>query len=385
MKKSLMLLSILCLTGCTKKQEVKTELTIIKPEIEYNQKISLKDVIKIENGTIKDEKIDTTKLGTQTIVVKYKDKNNKNFNQKIEIEVKDRTAPLLLHRTKFTYKIGSKDDLLNKVICGDNYDDEIKCEINGTYDLNKVGEYKLEYIAKDSSNNETKSPFELIVKEEIENQTYTPKNVDIKEFINTYKNDKTEIGIDVSTWQGIVDYEKVKASGISSVMIRAGFSTLDGRIIEDNKFENNITKAREAGLNIGLYFYSKASSIEQAKTEANWIIEKLNNRKINMPIAFDWEIWDDFNSLHISYTKLNNVAQTFIKTLEESGLKGMLYGSASYLEKVWDTTDTKVWLAHYTKETDYDKEYMIWQQTASGIVPGIEGNVDLNVIYKSEN
>ena len=129
-------------------------------------------------------------------------------------------------------------------------------------------------------------------------------------------------------------------------------------------------------------FYSKAHDLEQSIKEADWIIDNLNNEKLELPIYFDWECWDDFNSFHISYVKLNLIAENFMNRLIQKGYSSGLYGSASYLEKIWDLNEYNIWLAHYTEKTDYQNKYNIWQQTASGIVPGIEGNVDLHIIKK---
>lgn len=387
MKKILLLITLLLLCGC-QKQENEKEKNIPKieykiNEIEYGTEIKISDIVDIQNGKIKEDKyIDTYKLGNQKIIIEYLDETTKKNKTTISIDIVDKTKPLLLHRTKYTYKIGAENNLLDTVICGDNYDSNLECKIEGEYDFNKLGEYDLYFTAIDINGNETKSPFKLIITDEESKSSYTPKNVDISEFINKYKNDNTEIGVDVSTWQGEIDYKKVKDSGVKFVMIRIGYSTTTEKIIIDNKYEMNIKNAKDAGLDVGIYFYSKASSIERAVEEANWVTSTLEGKKLELPIAFDWECWSDFNSFKISYTTLNQIADSFINKVEEKGYKGMNYGSASYLEKVWNTTKHPTWLAHYTEKTDYEKEYYIWQQNASGKVPGIEGNVDLNVLYK---
>lgn len=377
----LLILSISILTGCTKAPEITINQKIT--EIEYNTKVKLSDIIDIESGKIiKDKTIDTKTLGKQNLKIKYEDITGKKHTTNITIDVVDNTKPLLLHPSKLTYKIGSKVNLLDKVICGDNYDPNLRCEIEGEYDFNEVGEYNLFYTATDINGNLTKSPFTLIIKKELSKSTNPSSNVDISEFVHNYKNESTEIGIDVSTWQGNIDYEKVKNSGIDFIMIRIGFSTSKGDIILDNQYETNIQKAKAAGLKIGVYFYSKASSLKMARDEAKWVVEQLKNIPLELPIAFDWECWSDFNSFHISYTNLNDIALEFLKEVESFGYKGLIYGSASYLEKIWEIEEYPTWLAHYTKNTDYEKEFVMWQQTASGIVPGIEGNVDLNILYK---
>lgn len=392
MKYKIILLNllILFLFGCTNK-EVETvttpdiKINVIKTDIEYNEKINLSDLITLpDNYKYADFKIDTLRLGTKEIKFNYTDEEEKNHTFKFEINIKDTTKPMILHRTAFTYEKGSDINLLDKIICGDNYDDYIICNIKGEYDINKVVTYKLYFTAEDSSGNLTESPFNLVIKDKIEpSKLYTPKTITLSEFNNKYINNTTnELAIDVSTWQGDIDYDTLAESGIKNILIRIGFSTTDNRIIMDNRFERNLKLAHEHGLNVGLYFYSKAHDLEQSIKEADWIIDNLNNEKLELPIYFDWECWDDFNSFHISYVKLNLIAENFMNRLIQKGYSSGLYGSASYLEKIWDLNEYNIWLAHYTEKTDYQNKYNIWQQTASGIVPGIEGNVDLNIIKK---
>lgn len=392
MKYKIILLNllILFLFGCSNK-EVETittpdiKINVIKNDIEYNEKINLSDLITLpDNYKYEDFKIDSLSLGTKEIKFNYVDEEEKKHTFKFEINIKDTTKPMILHRTTYTYEKGTDVNLLDKIICGDNYDDYLQCNIKGEFDTNKVGTYKLYFTAEDSSGNLTESPFNLVIKEKIEPSTpYTPKQITLSEFNNKYiNNTRNELAIDVSTWQGDIDYDALTESGIKNILIRIGFSTTDNRITMDNRFERNLKLAHEHGLNVGLYFYSKAHDLEQSIKEADWIIDNLNNEKLELPIYFDWECWDDFNSFHISYVKLNLIAENFMNRLIQKGYSSGLYGSASYLEKVWDLNDYNIWLAHYTEKTNYQNKYNIWQQIASGIVPGIEGNVDLNIIKK---
>lgn len=389
MKYKIILLNLLTILmyGCTINKEVETintpntGINIIKEDIEYNDKIYLSDLLNIpENYKYDNIKIDTLMLGTKEIKFNYNDEENKSHIFKFDINIKDTTKPMILHRTTFTYQTGTDVNLLDKIICGDNYDDYITCSIKGDYDFNKVGTYKLYFTAEDTSGNKTESPFNLIIKDKIESSSYTPKTISLEEFKNKFKLSNDEVLIDVSTWQGDINYDELASIGIKNIIIRIGFSTTDNRIIMDNRFERNLKLAHEKGLNVGLYFYSKAHDLNQSTFEANWILDSLKEEKLELPIYFDWECWDDFNSFHISYVRLNQIAENFMNILISKGYKSGLYGSASYLEKVWNLNDYNIWLAHYTDKTNYQNNYAIWQQTASGIVPGIVGNVDLNII-----
>lgn len=331
-----------------------------------------------------DEKIDTLNLGSNKLQIKYKDKNNKIKKYTYSYIVADSTKPMILHKSKYVVKRGSASNILDDIICGDNHDKTLVCEIKGEYDLNKIGEYAVNFYAKDEAGNETVSPFTIVVKDEIKSSKgqSSVKEVNISDFISAYKTDNTLIGIDVSSWQGDIDFEKVKKAGVSFVFIRVGFADSKGNITLDNKFDKNIKEARNAGLKVGVYFYSKASTIKMAREQAQYVIDALNGKEIELPIAFDWECWSDFNEFMISYTDLNLIAEEFIKTCQKNGYKAMNYGSASYLEKVWNIDEYLVWMAHYTSKSDFAKKYYVWQASNVGVVPGIDGFVDLDVLYK---
>ena len=337
---------------------------------EFNSKVLLKDIIKKE----KDGILDTSSLGNKVF---EDDEYIINYN------VVDTTKPLILGSNTKTVEVNKKTDLTNKFLCGDNYDDTPKCYIEGYYDINKIGTYNLTYVAIDSSGNKSTKDFKLkVVKPSSSTSTDTKPRIKISEFIKKYKTDKTRIGIDVSAWQDDIDWKKVKDSGVEFAIIRIGFGhTSKGEIKIDNWYLNNIKKAKEQNIDLGLYFYSYASSEKEAIEQADWIIKTLDGESLSLPIAFDWEDWSDFNSYKVSFKKLNNIASSFINEIEKHGYDGMLYGSAYYLNRIWEDYD-KTWLAYYTDNNDYEKDYMIWQLSSRGEVPGIVGNVDINVLYK---
>ena len=337
---------------------------------EFNSKVLLKDIIKKE----KDGILDTSSLGNKVF---EDDEYIINYN------VVDTTKPLILGSNTKTVEVNKKTDLTNKFLCGDNYDDTPKCYIEGYYDINKIGTYNLTYVAIDSSGNKSTKDFKLkVVKPSSSTSTDTKPRIKISEFIKKYKTDKTRIGIDVSAWQDDIDWKKVKDSGVEFAIIRIGFGhTSKGEIKIDNWYLNNIKKAKEQNIDLGLYFYSYASSEKEAIEQADWTIKTFDGESLSLPIAFDWEDWSDFNSYKVSFKKLNNIASSFINEIEKHGYDGMLYGSAYYLNRIWEDYD-KTWLAYYTDNNDYEKDYMIWQLSSRGEVPGIVGNVDINVLYK---
>lgn len=342
---------------------------------EYNQKVKVSDIIPIR----KDEYINTLKIGKNNL--KY-DVDKTIYN--ITYEVVDTTAPLVLSSSTYTYNVGDENNLKKRILCADNYDKRPNCFIEGTYDFNTIGNYNLKFIAIDSFNNKTEKEFTLKIKEKskIKNNS-KKKNLNIKDVINKYKNNNSMIGIDVSTWQNEIDFNKVKEDNVEFVMIRVGYGyNKDGQIIIDKQFYDNFRKAKEANLKIGLYFYSYAKNIKEAKSQADWIVTTIKKEKLDLPIAFDFEDWNNFNDYNLSLTDLNMIADAFMNRIEEYGYKSMLYGSYYYLQNIWDVQNKNIWLAHYSSKTDYPNNYQIWQLSNIGKVNGINTDVDINVLYK---
>ncbi len=364
---------------------------------EVYTKTNIKDYIKTIEGKILNEpKINTEKLGKQEITFIYLNKNNKKRRGKFEIEIIDTEKPLVWINNNYNVKVGNDLNLENTIMCVDNYDNNPSCKINGEYDINTPGTYNLTFIAKDNSGNTYKKDFNLTVYEPVDNQTITtpqtqdetsePKYTDFNNILNTYKNENTEIGIDVSKWQGNIDFEKVKNAGAEFVMIRIGSQKgTQGEYIIDPYFKQNIENALKNNLKVGIYFYSYADSKKEAKKQANWIIKQIKDYKISLPIVFDFESFDAFNEMELSIFGLNEVANTFIETINNAGYEGVLYGSKNYLNAIWKYHTAPVWLAHYTEKTDYDKEYFMWQMCDDGKIDGINGYVDIDILYKNSS
>ena len=336
----------------------------------YNEKVKVNTIIETEDNTL----IDTSVLGDNI----YEDEENI-----IYYKVVDKTPPLILGNN-VTTTVGKKVNLVDRFLCGDDLDDTPKCYIEGEYDFNTLGTYKLKYIAIDSSNNKSEKSFKLKVvnpSNSSSNNTEKPR-IPISNYINKYKNKNTSIGIDVSSWQYDIDWKKAKNDGVEFAMIRIGFGhTTKGEIIIDNTYLNNIKNAKQNGIKVGLYFYSYASNENEARDQVKWIVKTLNGEKLDLPIAFDWEDWGDFNSYKVSFKTLSSIADAFIDEAKQNGYDGMLYGSAYYLNTIWKSNQ-KTWLAYYTDNNDYKGKYMMWQATSRGSVNGINAPVDINILYK---
>ncbi len=354
--------------------------------IEFGSDAKVSDFLENLNGTLlNDYVIDTEVLGEIEVSFDFLNIKNKQRTATFYITTVDVTAPVIYSGASYTVKIGYSKNLTDVLLSGDDIDDNPTREILGDYDFNTVGNYNLTYVVTDSSGNETKKDFVLHVIEDkgTTTTTTTTETIYLDDIIVNYKTSNTKIGIDVSKWQGEINWEDVKNAGVEFAIIRVGYQTdYDGDYVVDPYFIANIEGAKTVGLPVGLYFYSYAKTVEQAAEQAQWVKEQIKDYEIDLPIAFDWESWSSFNTANMSFYKINKVANTFLNTLEEAGYQGMLYGSKNYLETIWDTDICHgIWLAHYTSNTSYDGEYIIWQRCETGGVNGINGNVDIDIMY----
>ena len=132
-------------------------------------------------------------------------------------------APIIVVNNPYTVVEGEVSDLLDVIFCADDYDDGVKCVISGEYDLNRIGQYHLKIEAQDKSGNEAEKEFTLnVVKKEKKSNSSQVKYTDFKDFYQKYNDSSVEIGLDISKWQGEVDYAKIANEGVSFVMLKVG-------------------------------------------------------------------------------------------------------------------------------------------------------------------
>ena len=368
------ILIILLLTGCSRELKNQKEVTI-----EYGTTSSLYSLVD-DNIITPDTEIKAEKLGKQMVKYKYRDENG-FVNTSLVINVVDTIKPVLQVQSVYYAEVNKKFDLKSKLFFGDNCDRNLKLEFIGTYDTEKEGTYPIKIKVSDESGNITEKETKIVVQKKIGSSNYKPTYYKFENFKNDYKDNM--VGIDVSVWQGDIDFEKVKNAGCEFVMIRIGFGhDSKNNIVIDSKFKNNIENAKKAGLLVGIYFYSYAQNVEEAKVQAKWIINELNGIKLDLPIAFDWESWTYFDDYNINFYDINNIAKAFMDECIKNGYDSMLYSSLNYLNLVWDLDNYKTWLAHYTKKTSYDKDYMIWQNSCTGNIDGINGAVDFDIMKR---
>ena len=203
-------------------------------------------------------------------------------------------------------------------------------------------------------------------------------------------------GIDVSKWQGKIDWQKVAKSGINFAVIRVGFRGEDGKIYPDENFDYNIQQAEKNGILVGVYFFSTAKTETEAKEEAAFTADKIKGYKISLPVVYDCEGYKNTDSrmFTLSADERTQNALAFLQSIEKYGYKGMFYGSKNDLEdaNIWNAKllekQYKIWVAQYSSPTypqkenpDYDGKYDMWQYTNRGIVPGVDGNCDMVLSY----
>jgi len=206
-------------------------------------------------------------------------------------------------------------------------------------------------------------------------------------------------GIDVSKWQGKIDWKKVAESGIKFVFVRVGNRGLtSGKISEDPYWKQNIEGALAVGLDVGAYIYCTSINEVEATEEAIFILERIAPYKITMPVVFDYEGISNHNNRNygMSMAQITALYHVFAELVEKSGYSSLMYGSKAYLPKKFDlaNTDDLLWVARYAGKTSvlddekyfphisgYDDRIAIWQYANNGTVPGINAKVDLNYMY----
>lgn len=197
------------------------------------------------------------------------------------------------------------------------------------------------------------------------------------------------LGIDVSEWQGEVDWQQVRDAGVEFVMIRIGWRGSDqGLLTEDTMAQTYYEGAKAAGLRVGGYFFSQAVSPEEAKEEAQFALETVKGWQLDLPIAYDWEyVSDDSRAADVDNATLNQCVAAFCEEIEQAGYDPMLYFNTHHAVHRLDLEqlrDYGFWFALYDGMLDTDFRVDMWQYTAEGSVPGIEGNVDINLHFVYE-
>ena len=196
-------------------------------------------------------------------------------------------------------------------------------------------------------------------------------------------------GIDVSEWQGNIDWTQVKESGVEFVIIRVGGRGMtEGGLYTDEYAQTYYEGASAVGLKVGAYVFSQAVTVEEAVEEAEFVLDQVKNWDIQMPLVFDWEYTgENVRTSNVDSRTLTDMAKAFCDTIRDAGYEPMIYFGRSQsmnMMKLEELTDYPFWLAMYSTVMDYPYKIDMWQYTDTGTVPGIEGNVDLNLLFTYE-
>lgn len=195
-------------------------------------------------------------------------------------------------------------------------------------------------------------------------------------------------GIDVSKYQGTIDWEAVAEDGVEYAIIRLGYRGYGTGVIQlDEAFQTNMEGAIDAGIDVGVYFFSQAITEKEAKEEADFVIENLKPYKLQCPVVFDTEeiAGENGRMNKLSVDELTDISIEFLDRIEEAGYTPMIYANLKWFVSNLDMerlADYEKWFASYTTPYYFPYEISMWQYTDKGSVNGINGSVDMNISFK---
>lgn len=199
-------------------------------------------------------------------------------------------------------------------------------------------------------------------------------------------------GVDVSGYQGNIDWKKLKAQGVEFAIIRLGFRGYGqaGNIVYDTRFKQNIKSAIDAGIEVGVYFFSQALDDEEALEEANFVINALKDYKITYPVVFDTEAIDESLNPRTKDIKKERVTKNciiFCEAVKAAGYKPMIYYNMPWCAKMLDLEKLNpydIWYADYTGTPQSPYKFSMWQYTETGRLDGVNGVIDFNIYISEE-
>ena len=206
----------------------------------------------------------------------------------------------------------------------------------------------------------------------------------------TYEPDgtkKSHMCIDVSSFQKEIDWDKAKAAGVEYAMIRCGFRGYgSGKLVEDTYFTSNIEAATSAGIKVGVYFFTQATSEEEAIEEAEYALELIKPYEVDLPVAIDIEEIDDkARTDNLTNEDRTNFCVAFLDKVRDAGYTPMIYSNLKFFIKRLDMDKLEAyekWYAFYNDQIYFPYEISMWQYTSNGTIDGIGSGVDLNITFK---
>lgn len=220
----------------------------------------------------------------------------------------------------------------------------------------------------------------------------TDEDTGLKKYNDEKNGITSKMGIDVSEFQGgDIDWKQMKDSGIEFVIVRVGYRAYgeSGELVKDAMFEQNIEGALEAGLEVGVYFFSQAITPGEAVEEAEFVLDLIRPYKITGPVVYDTEEikGDTARTDGNTRQEFTNYCKVFCDTVEHAGYDSMIYANMKWMAFTLDMeelTDYDFWYADYHELPQNPYDYAIWQYSETGAVPGINANVDLNIWFEKE-
>ena len=196
----------------------------------------------------------------------------------------------------------------------------------------------------------------------------------------------TRRGLDVSSYQEDIDWARVRAEGFDFAFIRIGYRGYSvGNIFPDERARENLAEAKAAGFDVGVYFYAQAISVEEAEEEARWCLDFLGSEELQLPVVYDWEYAGPSSRTGgMDRDTLTECVKAFCTAVQRAGYQPMVYFNKHVSQDLLDLealAEYPFWLAQYKNQLDYPHQVDFWQYTEEGSVPGIEGNVDIDLMF----
>lgn len=197
------------------------------------------------------------------------------------------------------------------------------------------------------------------------------------------------LGIDVSSLQKEIDWQQVKAAGVEFVMIRLGYrGSIEGKLEADTYAQANYQGAKAAGLKVGGYIFTQSISVEEGLEDADLVLGMAKDWELDLPLVYDWEIVKPhYRNGDLDRRTLTDIMLAFCKKIESAGHKSMVYFNITQTRQNFfleELTNYGFWLANYADTLDFPYKVDMWQYTNTGSVPGITGNVDINLYFPEE-
>ena len=232
----------------------------------------------------------------------------------------------------------------------------------------------------------TEPPTKPVPEDNLETNPFKPEDFVKNGHFISCKTEKTAIGVDVSRYQGNIDWKKLKAAGVDYVIIRAGFrgTAMSGNLVKDANVEKNYAGAKAAGLKIGFYLFSQANSVEEAEAEARFLLDIVKDWEVDLPLACDWEYFSETETPRVhgmTTREITDCVKAFCETIQAAGYYPMAHLRNNNNVFVEELAGYGLWYADYVDYLPTEYRVDMWQYSETGRVSGISGNVDLNVIF----